>query len=78
MGEAGKLLVALGVMITIVGLVLWLASEKLVDIAWFGHLPGDIRIERPGFSFYMPIATMLLLSLLVSALIWIVRLLLQR
>ncbi len=78
MGEVGKLLVTLGLMITIVGLVLWLASDKLVGFAWFGHLPGDIRIERPGLSFYMPIATMLLLSLLVSALTWVARLLLQR
>jgi hypothetical protein len=46
----------------------WLAADKL---SWFGSLPGDIKIERPGFRFYAPIATMLLLSVGLSLLFWL-------
>lgn len=45
----------------------WLSQLAL------GRLPGDIRIERPGYSFYFPITTGLLLSLLVSLLLWLLR-----
>ncbi len=46
--------------------------------AWFRHiplfrLPGDIVIERPGFRFFFPITTMLLISALVSLLVWVLR-----
>jgi hypothetical protein len=45
----------------------WLSQLPL------GRLPGDIRIERPGYSFYFPITTGLLLSLLISLLLWLLR-----
>ncbi|MCB0309223.1 MAG: DUF2905 domain-containing protein [Bdellovibrionales bacterium] len=41
--------------------------------SWFGRLPGDIVIDRPGFKFYAPIASMLVLSLLFSFLMFIFR-----
>lgn len=68
MAHIGKLLVGLGLVLTVVGLIVWFASDKL---AWFGNLPGDIKIERPGFRFYMPITTMILLSLGLSLLMWL-------
>ena len=68
MAYIGKLLVAFGLVLTVVGLIVWFASDKL---AWFGNLPGDIKIERPGFRFYMPITTMILLSLGLSLLMWL-------
>ena len=74
-GEIGKLLVTVGLCLTVVGLVLWLVGDKLGDLSWFGRLPGDIRIEQEGFSFYMPIMTMLLLSFGLSAVMWLVQLL---
>jgi hypothetical protein len=40
---------------------------------WFGHLPGDIHIEREGFSFHLPIVTCLLISLLLSGIEWLAR-----
>ena len=52
-----------------IGLV-WLLAPS---IPWLGRLPGDIRIERENFRFYFPLATCLLLSLLVSLVIWAVR-----
>ncbi len=68
MEDLGKLIVGLGVFLVLVGLTMWLAADKL---SWFGQLPGDVRIERPGFRFYMPITTMLLLSIGLSFLMWL-------
>jgi hypothetical protein len=68
MEHLGKVLVGLGVVLIVVGSVFWFAADKL---RWFGRLPGDIAIERPGFSVYAPITTMLLLSVGVSVLLWL-------
>ena len=59
--EAGKVLVYAGAFLLLLGLLL-LYFPKL--FAWFGHLPGDIRIEREGLRVYIPITSALLLSLL--------------
>ncbi|KAA9339275.1 DUF2905 domain-containing protein [Hymenobacter busanensis] len=69
--QLGKLLVLLGLGIVILGAVIWLGGGSL--LSWFGRLPGHIRIERPGFRFYAPIVSMLLVSLLLSAVLWLVR-----
>jgi hypothetical protein len=69
MDNIGKLLVSAGIVLVIVGLGVWLFADKL---GWFGNLPGDIKIERPGFSFYMPITTMILISLGLSAVTWLI------
>ncbi len=52
----------------------------VIGVAWpwlwrlgFGHLPGDIHIERKGFSFYFPVTTSVVVSLLLSLLFWIFR-----
>jgi len=68
MAHVGKFIVGLGVVLIVVGVVIWLAADKL---SWLGNLPGDIRVERPGFRFYAPIATMLLLSVGLSLLFWL-------
>lgn len=52
----------------VVGLVLWLVADKL---PWVGRLPGDIRIDRPGFQFYAPLMTSLLLSLGLTLALWL-------
>jgi hypothetical protein len=62
----GKVIVGLGAMLVIVGLVMWFAGDKL---AWFGRLPGDIHIERPGFSCFFPITTMIIVSIVLSILL---------
>jgi len=64
--EAGRWLVVLGVLLALLGLVLLYAPKLL---GWFGHLPGDIRLERDGFRFYFPLTSMLLLSLVLSLLL---------
>jgi len=61
-----KWLITIGVVLVAVG-VLWPLLAKL----GLGNLPGDIRIERKGFTFYFPITTGILVSLLISLLLWI-------
>lgn len=59
-----------GVVLLVAGLVFYLFRDKL---GWVGHLPGDFRVERPGFRLYVPLATMLLLSLLLNGVLWLIR-----
>jgi hypothetical protein len=69
MPEVGKMLVVLGLVIAGVGLVIWSGAGK----GWFGHLPGDIQVRRENFSFYFPLATCLLISIVLSFLLWLFR-----
>jgi hypothetical protein len=63
-----RLLIALGLGIAVIG-ALWPWLSKIP----FGRLPGDIRIERPGGSFYFPITTSILISAIVSLLMYLFR-----
>jgi hypothetical protein len=67
--NVGKLIVGAGVVLIVVGLCVWLFAHKL---GWLGNLPGDIKIERPGFSLYFPITTMILFSLGLSGVMWLI------
>jgi H+/Cl- antiporter ClcA len=69
MEDIGKLIATLGAILVVVGLIVWVAAGKL---SWFGHLPGDIYIERPHFRFYAPLTTMILLSVALSVVMWLV------
>jgi hypothetical protein len=68
--EAGKVLIYAGLFLLLLGLIL-LYFPKL--FAWFGHLPGDIRMEREGLRVYIPIASSLLLSLILTLLLNLLR-----
>ena len=67
----GWILLILGLVIAGVGLV-WILAPS---IPWLGRLPGDIRIERENFRFSFPLLTCLLLSLVLSLVVWVIRLL---
>jgi hypothetical protein len=60
--DFGRTLLIVGLLLAAIGAVVWLAS----GIPWLGRLPGDISIERDGFRFYAPIATCLLISLILT------------
>ncbi len=60
--ELGKFVVVIGVIITLVGLVMWSGFAP----KWLGRLPGDIRIEREHSAFYFPIVTCIILSIVLS------------
>jgi ribose/xylose/arabinose/galactoside ABC-type transport system permease subunit len=61
-------LVILGVALVVLGLA-WPWIEKL----GLGRLPGDFRFEREGFSFYFPLTTSIIVSIVVSLVIWLLR-----
>jgi hypothetical protein len=69
MRELGKFVAITGVIITLVGLVMWSGFAP----KWFGRLPGDIRIEREHSAFYFPIVTCIIFSILLSLLLSIFR-----
>jgi hypothetical protein len=69
MSDAGKLLIMLGALLALVGSLLWFGGK----IPGLGRLPGDIRIEREHFRFYFPLATCLLISAVVSLVLWLLR-----
>ncbi len=63
-----RLLIIFGTVLIVAGLIWpWLRRMPLF------HLPGDIVIDRPGFKFFFPITTMLLLSAIISLLSWLLR-----
>jgi len=68
--ETGKWVIGIGVIIILVGIIIYFFHDKL---NWIGRLPGDIRIEKENFRFYFPIATMTLFSLLGTLIIWLIR-----
>jgi hypothetical protein len=67
-GTLGKILIVAGVGIALLGALIWL----LFGSGLLGRLPGDIRVERPGFTCLFPLASMILLSLVLTVVINIV------
>ena len=64
----GKLLILVGVVLVVVGVLVTYGS-KVPFLGWLGRLPGDVRIERPGFSFYLPITTSIVISVVLTLLL---------
>jgi len=75
LSSLGRIIVVVGVLLVVVGGILWAAGWLGLP---FGRLPGDIRIERGEFSCYVPIVSMLLLSVLLTILLNIILRLLSR
>ncbi len=69
MGALGKMLILLGVLVIIIGLLL-LVGEK---IPWVGKLPGDIIVKKERFTFYFPITTCILISIILTLLFTLFR-----
>jgi hypothetical protein len=65
----GKILIIVGIVIVIIGFIL----KSGVQIPWLGRLPGDIFIKRDNFRFYFPLATSLLLSLILTLIFYLIR-----
>ncbi len=66
--QLGLWIVAAGVMLVAAGLLLWSGA-----LSWFGRLPGDIRIERETVRIYVPLASMVLVSLILTLLVNLIR-----
>ena len=69
--QIGKLILIAGFVLVVLGAVVWMGGGSWFN--WFGRLPGDIRVERPGMRFYAPWVSMLLLSVLLSLILWLIR-----
>jgi Protein of unknown function (DUF2905) len=66
--EFGKILVIIGAVILALGGV-FLLSGKL---PWIGRLPGDIVVHKKNFTFYFPLATSVILSLVLTLILWLI------
>ncbi|MBI5577302.1 MAG: DUF2905 domain-containing protein [Deltaproteobacteria bacterium] len=69
MNPIAKLLIVAGLILIAVGLF-FLISDK---IPWLGKLPGDFTIKRDNFTFYFPLATCIIISVIVSLILWLLR-----
>ena len=63
-----RLLITVGLLIALIGL-LWPWASKL----GFGRLPGDLIIDKPGFKLFAPFTTMIIVSVVLSLIIWLLR-----
>ena len=70
MQHTGWLLIIVGLIIAGIGTV-WLLTPH---VPWLGKLPGDVAVERENFRFYFPIVTCILISVVLTEIIWLVRL----
>jgi uncharacterized membrane protein YidH (DUF202 family) len=69
MRDLGKFIIIIGVVTTLLGVVFWSGFAP----KWLGRLPGDIRIEREHSAFYFPIATCVVISIVLSLVMSIFR-----
>lgn len=69
MNDVGKLLVIVGLLLAAVGALLWSGIGK----GWLGRLPGDINYSKGNFSFHFPIVTCLILSAILTLVLWLFR-----
>jgi Protein of unknown function (DUF2905) len=65
----GKILIYIGILLVVVG-VIFLFGAKL---PWLGRLPGDLIIERGGSTFYFPLTTCILISVIISLVLYFFR-----
>jgi Protein of unknown function (DUF2905) len=65
----GKTLIYIGILLVVVGVMFTFAGK----LPWLGRLPGDIVIERDGFTFYFPIVTCILISVIISLVLYFFR-----
>ena len=66
MRELGKILLGFGVLLVILGGILFVAGNLSGKVPWLGRLPGDIYIRRDNWTFYFPLGTSLLISLILT------------
>jgi hypothetical protein len=70
MEQTGKILIFAGIILVIAGIIIYFAGDKL---SWLGHLPGDIRIVKENVRFYFPITTMIIISVVITLIIYLIR-----
>jgi hypothetical protein len=71
MAGLGKILLCLGLVMVVLGGFLLVAGSSAGKAPWLGRLPGDIYIERENWRFYFPLGTSILISVVLSLLVWL-------
>jgi hypothetical protein len=71
--NVGPFIVVAGIVIAAVGILAWTGG-----LSWFGHLPGDVRIDHGNVRVYFPVVSMLLISVVASVLLTILQYLFRR
>ena len=69
MSDLGRLLIVLGGILVVVGALFLLAP----NLPWLGRLPGDLSFKRGNFSFYFPLGTCILISIILTLIFWLFR-----
>ena len=69
MSDLGRWLIVVGVILVVVGAVFLLAPK----LPWLGKLPGDISVKRGNFSFYFPLGTCILISIILTLIMYLFR-----
>ena len=69
MSDLGRLLIVIGLILVVVGAVFLLAPK----LPWLGKLPGDISFKRDSFSFYFPLGTCILISIILTLIMYLFR-----
>jgi hypothetical protein len=70
MQEIGKLVLIIGLLLVVIGGILWRFPSLF---GWVGKLPGDVSVQKGNFSFYFPVVTCILISIVLSLLSWLFR-----
>jgi hypothetical protein len=65
----GKFIIIIGLILVLVGIIMQFADK----IPWIGRLPGDILIKKENFTFYFPLVTSIILSIIISFIIYLIR-----
>jgi len=69
MRDVGKMMFVAGLLVAVLGLIIW----KTGGLGGLGRLPGDISVRRPGYGFYFPLTTCILISIVLTILMWLFR-----
>jgi hypothetical protein len=65
--EFGKILIFIGLLLAILGVIFTFGNK----LPFVGRLPGDIAVERKNYSFYFPVATCIIISVIMSSILWL-------
>ncbi len=65
--DIGKIIIYFGVLLVVIGFIFMLGSK----LPFIGKLPGDIAVERKNYSFYFPVTTCIIISIILSFILWL-------
>lgn len=77
--EFGKIFLLIGILFLVIGIIfIFIEKIKFPFLKKFGSLPGDIKIKGKNFTFYFPLASCIILSIILSLIFWVVSLIIRK